>query len=311
MRVIGIVAAALVASGAAAQVGPGGREVDWQKVNPSLYAAMQADKAAPEPDAVIRYGTEPLQSGELRVPKGLGPHPVAIVIHGGCWLSRLGGTGMQAFSESLRQRGIATWDIDYRRVGHEGGGWPGTFQDIKAGVDYLPRLAKDHKLDLDRVIVVGHSAGAHLALWNASRSKLGADWAPAMDQPKPLSVVAIDGPPVLAPLIGPDAEMCDEPVVVPLMGGTPADKPEEYKLATPAAHLPFGTRQLLVVGTLGMIIQPYAQGAVAAGDEVVVLSPDKADHFDIVTPGTPNGEAVSDWIAANAFGAPIAKPKRP
>ena len=310
-RLITLAALAFASTGALAQTGPGGKAVDWEKVNPSLYASMKADEATPKPDAVIRYGTEALQSGELRVPAGPGPHPVAIVVHGGCWVSRLGGTGMQAFSESLRQRGIATWDVDYRRVGNPGGGWPGTFEDVKAGVDHLPKLAKAHKLDLSRVIIVGHSAGAHLALWAASRPKLGGDWAPGKDQPKPLTVVAIDGPPVLAPLIGADAQMCDEPVIVPLMGGTPAEHPERYKLATPAAHLPLGMKQMLVVGTLGQVIEPYAQGAKAAGDEVMVLKPANADHFDIVTPGTPNGDAVADWIAANAYGAPIAKPKRP
>lgn len=303
--------ASMAASAQEGQQGPGGQAVDWEKVNPALFAAMKADDAAPKPDAVIRYGAEALQSGELRIPAGPGPHPVAIVIHGGCWVSRLGGTGMQAFAESLRQRGIATWDIDYRRVGNPGGGWPGTFEDLKAGVDYLPELAASHKLDLSRVILVGHSAGAHLALWSASRAKLGAPWAPAADQPKPLTVVAIDGPPVLAPLIGADAELCDEPVIVPLMGGTPADHPDRYRLATPAAHLPLGMKQMLVVGTLPQIIEPYAEGAKAAGDEVVVMRPANATHFDIVTPGTPNGDAVADWIAANAFGKAIERPRQP
>lgn len=293
------------------QQGPGGQQVDWEKVNPALFAGMKADEAARKPDAVVRYGTEALQSGELRVPAGPGPHPVAVVIHGGCWVSRLGGTGMQAFSESLRQRGIATWDIDYRRVGNSGGGWPGTFEDVKAGIDYLPKLAAEQNLDLSRVVIIGHSAGAHLALWAASRAKLGAPWAPAPDQPKPLAVVAIDGPPVLAPLIGADAEMCDEPVIVPLLGGTPAEQPDRYKFATPAAHLPLGMKQMLVVGTLGQVIEPYAQGAKAAGDEVMTLSPTNANHFDIVTPGTENGEAVADWIAANAFDKPIAKTRQP
>ncbi|WP_133366213.1 alpha/beta hydrolase family protein [Qipengyuania sediminis] len=220
--------------------GPGGRAVDWEKVNPTLHASMQADRAAPKPDAVIAYGSGPQHRGELRVPVGPGPHPVAIVIHGGCWLSRLGDQSMPAFSESLRRRGIATWDIDYRRVGHAGGGWPGTFQDITAGADHLPRLAKEHGLDMSRVIVVGHSAGAHLALWNASRPRLGGEWASGAEQPKPMSVVAIDGPAALAPFVGIDAQVCDEPVIVPLMGGTPAERPAEYRLATPAAHLPLG-----------------------------------------------------------------------
>lgn len=300
-----IALALLASAGAAAQQGPGGREIDWAKANPPLYASMQADKAAPKPDAIIRYGKEALQQGELRVPKGRGPHPVAIVIHGGCWLSRLGGTGMQAFSESLRRRGIATWDIDYRRVGNPGGGWPGTFEDVKAGVDYLPKLARRYKLDMERVAVVGHSAGAHLALWTASRGKLGKDWAPAAGQPKLRSVVAIDGPGALAPFVGIDAQVCEEPVIVPLMGGTPDEVPDRYRTATPADHLPLGLPQFIVQADFKPFLGPYVAGARAAGDRVETLSPPKANHFDIVTPGTPNGDLVADWIVYHAFGAPV------
>lgn len=93
----------------------------------AMELSDRADAAAGPPTAVIRYGPDALRSGELRLPAGMGPFPVAIVIHGGCWIAQLGGTGMQGFSESLRKRGIATWDINYRRIGHPGGGWPGTF----------------------------------------------------------------------------------------------------------------------------------------------------------------------------------------
>lgn len=265
--------------------------------------AQRADEAAPPPTATIRYGTDALQSGELRIPAGKGPFPVAVVIHGGCWVAELGGTGMQGFSEMLRKRGIATWDIDYRRVGHPGGGWPGTFQDVAAGIDYLPRLARRYPLDLTRVTAIGHSAGALFSLWAGARPKLDGAWRAGPKAPRFVSVVGIDGPGTLAPLIGPDRQVCGRPVIVPLMGGTPAERPADYRIASPADHLPLGIPQLLVFAELGPFMQPYAEQARASGDRVLTLTPSGANHFDIVTPGLPNGEAVADWIKANAFPA--------
>lgn len=262
---------------------------------------LRAEQAAvPQPTTVERYGPDALRSGELRLPTGKGPFPVAVVIHGGCWLAEMDTrAGTAPLAEALRRRGIAVWNVEYRRLGNPGGGWPGTFADVAAAVDYLPALAKRHPLDLTRVTIVGHSAGAHLALWAASRGKLQSPF--AAGPVRPVSVVAIDGPPVLAPLVGMDAEECGQPVIVPLLGGTPAEHPDRYRIATPAEHLPLGVRQLLVEATLGGVMTPYAQAARAKGDAVEELAPPNANHFDIITPGSPNGEAVADWIAATAF----------
>jgi len=174
----------------------------------------------------------------------------------------------------------------------------GTFQDVSAATDRVLGLASAHRLDLARVAFVGHSAGAHLALWAASRSKLGEAWTPKV---RPAAVVAIDGPAALAPFVGPDVEECGRPVIVPMMGGTPAERPDEYRLASPAANLPLGVRQLLVYGVLLQAMQPYAAAARASGDPVETLRPPRANHFDIITPGQANGEAVADFIASRAF----------
>jgi acetyl esterase/lipase len=236
------------------------------------------------------------------VPAGKGPFPVAIVIHGGCWRASVDDrSGIAGFAEALTKRGFATWNVEYRRVGDAGGGWPGTFQDIAAAEDKLADLAAKYPLDLARVVIVGHSAGAHLALWAASRAKLPAPWTAA--RVRPVAVAAIDGPGALAPFVGIDAQVCGDPVIVPLMGGTPAEKPAEYALASPADHLPLGMRQLLVAGELGPLMQPYVAAAKASGDTVSVLTPSGANHFDIVTPPTANGAAVVDFIARQAIPA--------
>jgi acetyl esterase/lipase len=267
-------------------------------------AALRAEQAATRaPDLVERYGPDDLRSGELRLPAGKGPFPVAIVVHGGCWLAKMDSVkGITPLAEALRARGIATWSIEYRRLGDPGAGWPGTFEDVAAGMDHLAKLAERHPLDLKRVALVGHSAGAHLALWAASRPKLGAPF--AAGAVRPTTVVAIDGPGALAPFVGIDEQVCGEPVIVPLMGGAPAAKPAEYRAASPAAHLPLGVRQLIVIGDFKPFMSPYVEAAKASGDPVETLSPEGANHFDIVTPGSANGKAVADFIAARAFAKP-------
>ena len=105
-----------------------------------VMTAADLDRlTAPPPEARITFGDDRLQFGELRLPEGNGPHPVAIVIHGGCWLERYDMAYMGTIAEALTREGIAAWVLEYRRVGNPGGGWPGTFEDIANGADHLRR----------------------------------------------------------------------------------------------------------------------------------------------------------------------------
>jgi pimeloyl-ACP methyl ester carboxylesterase len=222
-----------MASPAAAQrIGP--RDVD------TLPSRAPQHRAA--------YGTDSLQFGELRLPNGPGPFPVAVVIHGGCWtrgFATLKNTA--AVASALVDDGIATWNIEYRQVGDPGGGWPNTYLDVAAGVDYLRTLADRYPLDLGRVFVIGHSAGAHLALWAAGRPRLDARSPIRVSNPLPVrGAVAIDGPGDLGALVGPDARICGKPVIAPLMGGTPAEVPERYRDGSPREMLPLRSQQFLV-----------------------------------------------------------------
>ncbi|HEX7064752.1 MAG TPA: alpha/beta hydrolase [Bacillales bacterium] len=122
----------------------------------------------------ISYGDNENQFGDLRLPEGEGPYPVAIVIHGGFWRARFSLGIMARFCEELTNGGLATWNIEYRRVGQEGGGWPGTLRDAAQATDYLRRIGSDYMLDLNRVVTIGHSAGGHLALWLGGRHQLPA-----------------------------------------------------------------------------------------------------------------------------------------
>ncbi len=129
------------------------------------------ERARPEPDETIRYGEASLQVVDLWLPKGGGPHPTVLMVHGGCWQSDIADRRiMNWIADDLRKRGIAVWNIDYRGVDRAGGGYPGTFLDVAAAADALGRHAVARGLDWKRPVAVGHSAGGHLALWLAARA---------------------------------------------------------------------------------------------------------------------------------------------
>lgn len=127
--------------------------------------------------SVHPYGPHPSQVGELFLPMKEGPHPVAVVLHGGYWRSRYDRSLMTELCLDLAAHGWAAWNLEYRRVGG-GGGWPTTFEDVATGVDALAEL--EAQLDLEQIVSVGHSAGGHLALWLAGRGGLPAG-APGAD----------------------------------------------------------------------------------------------------------------------------------
>ena len=259
------------------------------------------------PQLRTAYGADSLQFGELRLPSGPGRFPVAVLIHGGCWtkgFATLRNTA--AVASALLDDGIATWNIEYRQMGDPGAGWPNTFTDVGAGIDYLRTLAAKYPLDLGNVAVIGHSAGAHLALWAAGRRHLTTQ--SIVRGPNPLAVraaVAIDGPGDLGSLVGPDAKICGKPVIAPLMGGTPDEVPERYREASPKAMLPLGVRQYLVAAAVLALpdAQAYETAARARGDSARVLSVTSGGHFGVIAPGTPFWRPVHEFIR-EAFGLP-------
>jgi acetyl esterase/lipase len=268
-----------------------------REMSPDDVAALPASK----PILVENYGRDPLEVGELRLPRGKGPFPVAIVIHGGCW-SRGFATkrGTAAMASALADKGLATWNIEYRQMGDVGAGWPGTFQDWGRASDHLRALARRYPIDLKRVIVVGHSAGAHAALFIASRPTLPRKSAIRGDNPlRVRAAVAIDGPGDLRGIIGRDAAVCGKPVVVPLMGGTPAEQPAHYAEASPIERLPFKIPQYLVASVVLTLPEAENYRAVAErrGDKVAILRPSAdTDHFNIISPGQPQWAEVETFI---------------
>ena len=263
-------------------------------------------KEAVAPGEHLSYGSGALQFGELRVPDGPGSHPVAILVHGGCWLAKLGQLPeaatsldtLRPLSAALAQSGIATWNVEYRRLGNDGGGWPGTYEDVAKATDFIRELAPKRHLDLQRVVLVGHSSGGHLALWLAARHKLPAD--STLHTASPLrvaGVVDIDGPPDLESVIGIERQVCGAPVVEQLLGGTPAELPSRYRQASATGLLPIGTKQELLIADKHNdqwieSIKSYATAATNAGDSVTVTMMHNAGHFDGLNPKAPAWETV-------------------
>lgn len=282
--------AALLCVAATSVLAQGMRPVDVDKLPES------------PPTTVDKYGKGDLQYGELRLPAGKGPFPIAVVIHGGCrtkGFATLRNTSPVA--TALAAKGVATWNIEYRQVGDAGGGWPGTFLDWGAAVDHLRVLSQKYPIDLARVAVVGHSAGAHAALWAGGRGHLPKESEITAAEPLPVQAVfAIDGPVDLASLVGPDAGICGKPVIAPLMGGTPSEKPERYAHASPQKMLPLGPRQFLIGSALltPAMAQAYSKIAKAKGDRVQFLSIDTG-HFEVIAPGRDEWNSVEGLIVSN------------
>lgn len=253
-------------------------------------ATSPRSESAGQPVRIAYGADDALQFGELLLPEGDGPFPLAVVIHGGCWRARFGSlAAMAPLADALAGEGVATWNIEYRRVGNEGGGWPGTFLDVAAATDHVNALAKRHPIDASRVIALGHSAGAHLALWTAARAKLAPGSALYGVSPLPLrGVVALGGPADLRALAGMN-RICGRGTLEQLAGGTIEAVPDHYTQVSPAALLPLGVRQILVTGSDDRLVPtrllaPYASAAKSAGDRVELSEVAGANHRDLIVP---------------------------
>lgn len=243
------------------------------------------------PDQRIAYGEDSSQYGELRVPGGSGPHPVAVLIHGGCFKAAYATRkDLAPMADALKERGIASWNIEYRRIGQPGGGWPGTYLDVGRAVDHLRTLATSNALDLSRVVIVGHSAGGHLAMWAAARARVPKNSSLFMADPLPVrGVVNLAGPVDLTANIAGYEALCRDTVITTLLGGSPTTMPERHAHASPIKLLPLGIPQVLVIGehedfVPRAVAETYAKAAAEAGDSLRLIVIPRAGHFEIASP---------------------------
>ncbi|BAM01884.1 MULTISPECIES: alpha/beta hydrolase family protein [Caldilinea] len=244
------------------------------------------------------YGSHPSQFGDLYLPPLSGSHPVVTLIHGGCWQAEFGLEPLGQLAQAIAAHGAAVWNVEYRRLG-EGGGWPVTFQDIGAALDFLRVLAETHALDLNRVVAAGHSAGGHLALWLAARAKLSTQSPLFTPDPLPLrGVLSIAGIPDL--VAAARRGVCDG-AIAELMGGAPHEVPDRYACASPAALTPLGVPHVHLHGRNDAIVpldlvEAYAQFAVQAGDDARLVALDNTGHFEPVDARTPAGRRVIELL---------------
>ena len=239
--------------------------------------------SAVRPTSTLSYAAGGDHVGDLRLPDGNGPFPVAVLIHGGFWRHHWTRDSTGAIAVDLTDRGWATWNIEYRRVGM-GGGFPNTLQDVAAAVDHLDELAADHRLDLSRVVVLGHSAGGQLALWAAERHRLREDDPGADPRVLPIAAVSLAGVTDLA--VGESSNLGDG-AVAGFLGNSGRD--EAYRVASPIALLPADRPHIIVHGTKDDRVplsyaKSYVETAKRPGTKVELLQIDGADHFDPISP---------------------------
>lgn len=258
----------------------------------------------PVDSATVRlsYGPDTFQFGDLRLPVGKGPHKVVVIIHGGCWVSAIADlTLMDAMATQLTQDGYATWNLEYRRIGDPGGAWPNTFLDVAKGINYLRTIADEYQLDLDHVVVTGHSAGGHLSLWQALQHQLPSNSEIFLKDPLPVSGVVS-----LAGIVDPSTYLLREGKtcgsnVDELLGGFPEDVPQRYQEGAPIALLPAGVRTVLITGKQDKTVpikhvKPYFEKAKAAGEWIKNIEVNNAAHFEVISPGSTAWPAIKKAI---------------
>ena len=266
-------------------------------------------RPAPPPDHLLRYGPGPDQVADLRLPPRLGLDaagraPVLILLlHGGFWRAAFDRTHLGSLAAALAAESFAVCTPEFRRTGQPGGGWPGTFDDVALAVDRLPGLVRavlPAGSEVGEVILAGHSAGGHLALWSAGRHRLDPDspWhvspggASGVGGVSSAGVTGVAGVVALAPVS--DLAACyeaglDDDAAGDLLGGGPAEQPARYAVADPARLIPLGVPVRIVHGTADdrvpfAMSESFAARDGVAGDSVQLDVLAGGGHFGVIDP---------------------------
>lgn len=258
---------------------------------------------AAAPSETIAYGDAPSQKIEIFLPPPNAENPdalrpVVVLVHGGCWQQKVAGIELvRAAAGAFLEKGFAVWSITYRRVDEEGGGYPDTFEDVGKAIDTLRDHAEAKKLDLNRVVLWGHSAGGHLALWAAGRHKLPADSPLRTDNPvRPRGVVSVGGFGSLQKWENEIRLICGADTVPKLAPATTADgadrtADQRFADTSPDRLLPTGVPAVMLHGVFDYVAFPamgldHAQDGRKAGDRVDIQIAPVAGHFEVIAPGT-------------------------
>lgn len=245
------------------------------------------EKPPPPADFRLPYGSDPNQFGDLRLPKTSQPSPVVMNIHGGFWRNKYGLAHAGHLCAALTQHGISTWNLEYRRVGDPGGGWPGTFEDIVSGYRFLSQIAKRYNLDLQRTLVIGHSAGGQLAICLAAHEA-------TLQRAVSLAGV-LDLQEAYRLHLSHDA-------VAEFLGGTPSAATDHYREADPMTIKVATARQIVIHGTVDDTVpfsfsQNYEKAKRKLGEKVELLEIAKVGHYELIDPRTAAFAQVRDAVS--------------
>jgi acetyl esterase/lipase len=244
----------------------------------------------PPADARLSYGSDPNQFLDLRLPKSKSPHPIVINLHGGFWRAKYNLDHAGHLCAALTAKGLATANVEYRRVGNEGGGWPNTFADIRGAYQFLRQDARKHDIDPQRLVVMGHSAGGQLALCLAAH------------EPSVTRVVSLAG---VVDLQRAYKLRLSNDAVVEFLHGTPPEVPDHYREADPLQlSIPQG-RQWLIHGFADdVVLSAFSHDYVTSKqkrsgkdkEDVHLLEIPAAGHYDLIDPRTKAWQQVEQTI---------------
>lgn len=241
----------------------------------------------------VSYGPHPDQVGDCYLPAVLDA-PTICLLHGGFWRMPYGRDQLHPLASALADLGWAVWNIGYRRVGPGGSAWPATFEDVGAALRFLPQLQRQHPIvRLQKVLLLGHSAGGHLAFWAAAEAqRLGL----------PHGIAGVVG---LAPIL--DLELAYRTdmgagAVAELVGGSPETVPARYAESSPIARLPLGIPQWILHGELDTAVRPamsraYAAAAHLSGDQVTYGELRGLEHMALIDPGSPAFDILCNYLS--------------
>jgi 3-dehydroquinate dehydratase type II len=246
-------------------------------------AMIRLTTEAMHPPTRIAYREGPDQFGELRLPAEPGLHPIAVLIHGGFWRDPYTLDLMDRLAVDLTRRGWATWNIEYRRVG-DGGGVPSTFEDVAAALDHVASL---DGVDPALTVVIGHSAGGHLALWAAGTAR----------RVVPIGAVSLAG---ITDLEAARAQGLGNDAVADLIGASVGDR-HLWSRYSPA-HMPqSAAAKLLVHGSADDRV-PIEQSKLylamerARSGEIDLIEGDGVDHFELIDPASELWQHTAAWL---------------
>ena len=246
------------------------------------------ERTPPPYDMRTSYGEDPSQFAELRFPTGKGPFPLLFVVHGGFWQSRYDLWHIGHLCAAFTSKGIITCNIEYRRIGNPGGGWPGTFQDISLSThSIVETTSSDPRFDHARTAILGHSAGGHLALWLAGSHRISEGSPIHVDQKQAVTkAISLAG---VSDLRLAWKQRLGHGIVTRLMGGTPNEVPDRYDACSPIELLPTGASQALIHGTDDDTVpffqsEAYVEKAEKLGDWPTLVKLNGVGHFELIDP---------------------------